>query len=240
MRRLYDLSPVTIPERPTEDDHRPLPAPLSEAIVVRARDVEDGDLVVADFNEKKDGRRVADYFYEPYIANIRSLCGECAACVTDRSDVADVADAGTRLAVLGYDHTAGCEIWPANAPVLILPGPWTETQVAAAISTTDEDKPEAAQEEPEGSGYATVADIGRAVAALLGSGWTAWDGPWGVTSRLSGPTDRDQVVIQIHPHLEEICIRGYGHETFPRGKPNSKDLPAVALALAFLIHQEQH
>jgi hypothetical protein len=117
-------TPLVAGLRPQDDEFAALPdgADLDAARVVRAHEVQDGDLILADFPETEPGAsREADYFTTAYIAHLGSLCGECCECHTDRYAIGGTPDYQTRYVVLDFTPGDGCDIWLRNEPVLIIP-----------------------------------------------------------------------------------------------------------------------
>ncbi|MCU4750274.1 hypothetical protein [Streptomyces sp. G-5] len=182
-RPLYTLSSVVVPPRPTDEDYLPLPAAADPdaAIVVRASHVEDGDLVLARFPEPEwpGEPRVAGYFQEPYPAKTGGPCGECMDCRNELYRI-DERDVHRYVALDGPGANVPCDIWPRNAPVLIIPGP----------IPADELTPE--QEYPH-----SIVAFAQAAAVLLGEGWQVHAGYWGVTGRLSDPEGEDIAVVGV-------------------------------------------
>lgn len=110
MRRLRNESAARIGTR------------LDAARIVRAHEVREGDLILADYPEKEAGApRDIEFFDTAYTARPGAPCGECRECYTDQFSIADVADGQVRYVVLDFDPTDGCDIWLRNAPVLIVP-----------------------------------------------------------------------------------------------------------------------
>ncbi|WP_228994715.1 hypothetical protein [Streptomyces sp. DH8] len=147
MRRLRNESSARIGTR------------LDAARIVRAHEVQEGDLVLADYPETEAGAsREADFFDTAYTARPGAPCGECRECHTDQFSIADVPDGQVRYVVLDFDPIDGCDIWFRNAPVLIVPaadvtGPgnadWTTalSRLMVAVAYLNEHAPPTAEEQ---------------------------------------------------------------------------------------------
>lgn len=105
---------VTVTPYPEDDDHAPLKRPetraLSQVRILRAGDVETGDLILAYF---QDGRSV--YPNSPYLAEISTYnrkCG-CGVCCL-------LADVPGAVVVLSNEG-GWCDPWPSDDLVLVLP-----------------------------------------------------------------------------------------------------------------------
>ncbi|MFJ5890336.1 hypothetical protein [Streptomyces californicus] len=145
MRRLRNESAARIGTR------------LDAARIVRAHEVREGDLILADYPETEAGAsRDAEFFDTAYTARPSAPCGECRECHTDQLSIADVPNGRVRYVVLDFDPTDGCDIWLRNAPVLIVPaadvtGPgdadWTTalSRLMVAVAYLNEHAPPTAE-----------------------------------------------------------------------------------------------
>ncbi|MEU4492640.1 hypothetical protein AB0F96_04055 [Streptomyces sp. NPDC023998] len=106
-----EFFPVVVTKYPDDEDHAPILEDESLARIVRARDVCDGDLILASFDDQ--GR--TDYFNDQYPASGFAYdrtcrCGVCCYFAHELGPVVVLAD-----------NSGWCDPWLAGALVLIIP-----------------------------------------------------------------------------------------------------------------------
>ncbi|AKN68702.1 hypothetical protein QR97_01780 [Streptomyces sp. PBH53] len=134
-------------DRPADDEYEPLPygLTLDDAVIVRAYEVERGDLVVAEFRDPVKGKRLACHIPGPFRAEPHTFancpCDGCVECddvdawtLADHSRLADVAIRFYCLApaqdVLGGREP--CVMVYRNAPIAVIREDAVERAKAAA------------------------------------------------------------------------------------------------------------
>ncbi|MFF0481912.1 hypothetical protein [Streptomyces sp. NPDC004435] len=133
-----------VDDRPTDDDEFDSPLPygltLDDAVAVRAREVEAGDLVVA-FTDEQFGARRVDHCPQPFPAAPTSppgcagrACEECAKLEAwTLADHARVADLAWRYVCLSPAEAGEpCVIERANLPVIVVRAERVERAKAAS------------------------------------------------------------------------------------------------------------
>lgn len=107
--------PVVVTDRPSTLGAG-WPRFMPAARVVQARDVQAGDLILADFDTTRCGMASTDYFTDPYhahptlFAESGDTCGVC-------SQIEDPADA----VMLSQGYPWDCDPWEGEWPVLVVP-----------------------------------------------------------------------------------------------------------------------
>lgn len=115
---LDDVAAI-VASRPTGDSMIPLPVPTDAARIVPARNVGDGDVILAAVDKRPEGYTV-DWFCEAYTAhpqpfNPTCSCGVC--CLADPAD-------GEHVVLTDESHDGpwlACDPWPVDRLVLVVP-----------------------------------------------------------------------------------------------------------------------
>lgn len=119
--------PLLVRPRPENRDFAPLPSGVSTdaAVVVLAREVRAGDLIVASFSDwatVDTETQMVTWVRIPYTADPSpwdEKCG-CAKCDTTRRHFGPPPDGG-RVVMTREEWGGFCDVWDADEPVLIIP-----------------------------------------------------------------------------------------------------------------------
>ncbi|QKW10981.1 hypothetical protein HUT18_18390 [Streptomyces sp. NA04227] len=110
---------MIVTEEPRDESHAPLLVDPVHARPVRARDVVEGDLILASFCIPKSGMQRADYFNDQYEAHPQPFKPEC------QCGVCELAERDVPHVVLTDGYPSGpwetCDPWPADDFTLIIP-----------------------------------------------------------------------------------------------------------------------